>query len=369
MAKLQHVYQIVDELNKHLSRDRDIKFYISERRQSLAELRSKGIVDYARIDKNNILHVYLIKNLDDLPETEWRKAIKSLPSVLESKLADKDINTRYSWSKEKYLDQTELNADIAGQWGDTPNQSPGALRLAFDKVDTANVNKLYDLADAHDPNVAVNGAKAANFIRYIKSGPTIIVPRQLWRNMGWSELAISMRITISAPELGSGIIAVLRTDFEKVVGRAGFHVTTSEAPLMHKDSLASRVDGKFGARVDLDSKLKSFYDQLIRSIQATQDYRNITKDIYSDADKRRNDYVENSLKNKLASPSVQAQIAALHQEVKDTKEVSDSIMAYYQSVVADNIKIMDQKLIQIKKHPKYDYFIIKSVSGTAIPTY
>ncbi len=379
MAKVHGVYQIVDTLNNLLKSQRDIKFYVSERRTSLAELRSKGIIDYARIDDKNNLHVFLVKNMDDLPEADWRRAIANLPKTLEDKLGGKDINTRYSWSKQKYLDSTEMSADIAGQWGDTPNKAPGALRVALDKVDTANVNKLYDLYDAQDPSVHANGARAANFIRYIKSGPTIVLARQLWRNMGWSELAISMGVKVAAPELGSDVIAVLRTEFEKVVKRQGFTVTERTAPLMHKDTLATRVEGKIDPRNPLSKDIGRAYEEVRLGIESSQQYRQMQRNkmdankngdaaAVQKIDKDMSDYMSKEISRITSSADFKNKLSALSQDAQYAADVAKGVIDYYRSVVSENISIMDQKLIQIKKHPKYQYYVIVSVAGTLIPT-
>lgn len=380
MARIQAVYQIVDELNKELRSSRDIKFHVSEGRTSLSDLRSKGIIDYAKVDRNNVLNVHLMKNMDDLPESEWRKAIKDLPNTLSSKLDKADINTTYSWSKGKYLGITNLNADIDERWGDTPNQAHGAMRTAFDKVDVHNVNKLYDLKDDQDPTVASNGARAANFVKFIKSGPTVVVPKSLWRSMGWSDQAIKMKVLVKYPELGSSILAVLRSDFEKVVGALGFKVTENEAPLLHKDSYATNVNVPKRSLSLADEVTKMYHDIRVR-VETSSAYGAFGRNI-ADAKKRgdveamkrinkqRDDYASREINRLVKTPEFETQMIELSEKYKSNpNKVAADILNYHKSLVKDNMDIIDNKLIQIFKNPRYQYFQIRSVSGVSIPSY
>lgn len=379
MSKVYGIYQVVDELNSRLKNDRDIKFYVSERRTSLHELKNSGIIDYAKIDKNNVLHVYMIKNFDDLPEKDWRKAIADLPKTLESKMAGKDINTRYSWSKGKYLELNELSADIEAAWGDTENKAPGSMRVAFDKIDTKGINKLYDLKDDQDHMVAADGARAANFIKYINSGPTVVVPKQLWRGMGWSEKAIQMSVTIKYPEAGADILAILRKDFEKVVGAMGFTVTENpEVPMLNKPT---SINVETRTSSGIDRQIKDVYADLLNQIRASVEYGNFNREMQaltkrgSQADReqvkkirtRRDKYESDALAKRLKDPAVVEKLSNLARS--QGSDPAKSIIEYHQSIVKENLSIIDSKLVQIKKHPRQGYWVIRSVSGVEIPTY
>lgn len=375
-SKTYGVYQIVDALNKELSGDRDIKFHVSERRTSLSHLQSSGIIDYAKIDKDNVMHVYLIKNMDDLPDDQWRDALVKMSSKLESKLAGQDINTRYSWSKGKYLSDNELTSDIRAGWGETENLSPSAMRQAFDKVDTANVNKLYDLKDDMDPSVADDGARAANFIKYIKSGPTVVVPKQLWRNMGWSALAIDNNITVKYPEAGSDILAILRTDFEKVVGIDGFTVTEEDVELLAKP----RTNWEGSDEVRIRSQIDAFYKQ-VNGIVSRHPAIEMAQSKVTTATQSKDDALIKEAESEYREAwkaaydhLIKGRLADQYEDLMGKMQVTPSYMEeytnqYWQSVANKNIEIITNKMIQIRKHPKYEYFIIKNISGTPIPTY
>lgn len=374
MARVYASYQIVDELNKLLARDKDVKFYVSERRSSLSELKSKGIIDYARIDKNKVLHVYLNKNLDDLNESDWRSAISKLPDQLKSKMSGKDVEARYSWAKGKYLDLTELSGNIAPAWGETENDTPTSLRVAFDKVDKDGLNSLYDLKDDQDPSVARDGARTAHFIRYIKSGPTVVVPKQLWRNMGWSKIAIDNKVVVKYPTEGADILAILRPDFEKVVGLNGFTVTESATKMLNKPR---RV---FKDEVDPDKAkvrvlVKRFYATVQRAVMSTPEYTKAVdsaKQLIKNGKSTEADKLISTTWKKLFDDAISRRFKNDYQNLTksySSSDVSDHLSEYYAESVRENMEIIESKMIQIKKHPKYDYFTIKNVSGTPIPTY
>ncbi|AUR83177.1 hypothetical protein NVP1031O_195 [Vibrio phage 1.031.O._10N.261.46.F8] len=429
---------IVDALNtvakKQQGVDTEVRFELSgHTRKSLADTK-KSIIDFAKVEEmkggKQILRVFLIKNFAQGGQVDIKSALAKMSRQLRAELSDLPVGTRYSWTKGKALDSTELTANMANKWADTDGSSMpsnSAMSDAFataGKGSTRDLSKLLALGDEGDKSVLANNQMAARFIQYLDTADTVVLPRAAWRQIGFSDAAIKKGIRVAAPESGSSIIGIWRSDFDTIANTLGWTVTENpdDIAMMEKPTKAYQgskrnastvytetVAGNkkaFESQVEGDPELQmaermsdqSKYDAETKRLQTLADKAEAEFEVMKNSDGRNptgafvagmNDAY--AAKDKLAghlsiTPADHKKVADAKRKVyldgwKQADETArerlaarpdqalDLAMGDRREKVQSSVSAMSQKKILLKKHPTENYFIVKSIGGQAIPTY
>ncbi|CAH9017368.1 conserved hypothetical protein [Vibrio phage 150E35-1] len=417
---------LVDALNtvanKQKTDDTEVRFELSgQTRKSLSETK-KSIIDFAKVEElkggKQILRVFLIKNFAQGGQVDIKSALAKMSRQLRSELSDLPVGTRYSWTKGKALDSTELTANMANKWADTEGSvmpSNSAMSDAFaaaGKGSTRDLSKLLALGDEGDKSVLANNQMAARFIQYLDTADTVVLPRAAWRQIGFSDAAIKKGIRVAAPESGSSIIGIWRSDFDTIANTLGWTVTENpdDIAMMEKPTKAYQGSKRNASTVYTETvagNKKAYESQVAGDPELQMAERMSDKSKYDAETKRlkglemRYSMMDDKQRldnNELASASdkLSAHLSVTpsdHKKVADAKrkvyidgwkqadetarerlaarpdQALDLAIGDRREKVQSSVSAMSQKKILLKKHPTENYFIVKSIGGQEIPTY